>query len=113
MVGPFGRASKNLFSFLAPTRIRNCNMTTNDSVLAQSGQKAITPHWKEVVAKYQHPTLGRALWQISNTLVPYLALWYLLYWSLGISYWLTGGLALLAAGLLVRVFIIFHDCGHG
>jgi hypothetical protein len=25
---------------------------------------------------------------------------------------LTLGLAIIAAGLLVRVFIIFHDCGH-
>jgi len=30
-----------------------------------------------------------------------------------VSYWLTGALALLAAGFQVRVFIIFHDCGHG
>jgi len=36
-----------------------------------------------------------------------------MYLSLGISYWLTGALALLQAGFLVRVFIIFHDCGHG
>jgi len=34
-------------------------------------------------------------------------------WSLGVSYWLTLALAVPAAGFLVRVFIIFHDCGHG
>jgi omega-6 fatty acid desaturase (delta-12 desaturase) len=33
--------------------------------------------------------------------------------SLRVSWWLTLPLALLAAGFLVRVFIIFHDCGHG
>jgi omega-6 fatty acid desaturase (delta-12 desaturase) len=48
-----------------------------------------------------------------NTLVPYAALWYLMYLSLGVSYWLTATLALLAAGFSVRVFVIFHDCGHG
>ncbi len=69
--------------------------------------------WKEVMAKYQQPALWRGLWQLLNTLVPYAALWYLMYLSLGISYWLTAALALLNAGLLVRVFIIFHDCGHG
>ncbi len=76
-------------------------------------QNATTPRWKAVVAKYQQPALGRGLWQFLNTLVPYAGLWYLMYLTLGISGWLTAGLGLLAAGLLVRVFIIFHDCGHG
>jgi acyl-lipid omega-6 desaturase (Delta-12 desaturase) len=33
--------------------------------------------------------------------------------SLRISYWITLALAVPAAGFLVRIFIIFHDCGHG
>ena len=69
--------------------------------------------WREVLAKYQQPSAPRALWQIVNTLVPYVGLWYLMYWLKDISLWLTVPLALLAGGLLVRVFIIFHDCGHG
>jgi omega-6 fatty acid desaturase (delta-12 desaturase) len=85
----------------------------NDSISLGVGQKTATPEWKEVVAKYQQPALRRSLWQLINTLVPYVGLWYLMYLSLGVSYWLTGALALLAAGFLVRVFIIFHDCGHG
>jgi acyl-lipid omega-6 desaturase (Delta-12 desaturase) len=74
---------------------------------------AKTPAWKEIVVKYQTPALGRSVWQIVNTLVPYAALWYLMYRSLAISYWLTVPLVLLAAGFVVRIFIIFHDCGHG
>ena len=35
-----------------------------------------------------------------------------MYLSLAVSYWLTLGFALVAGGVLVRVFIIFHDCGH-
>lgn len=65
------------------------------------------------MAKYQKPQTGRGLWQITNTLVPYALLWYLMYRSLAISYWLTLPLAVVAGGFLVRVFIIFHDCGHG
>jgi omega-6 fatty acid desaturase (delta-12 desaturase) len=34
-------------------------------------------------------------------------------WSIQISYWITLGLSVLAAGFLMRTFIIFHDCGHG
>jgi acyl-lipid omega-6 desaturase (Delta-12 desaturase) len=33
--------------------------------------------------------------------------------SLAISYWITLAIAVLAAGFMVRIFIIFHDCGHG
>ena len=36
-----------------------------------------------------------------------------MYLSLAISYWLMLPPALIAAGMLLRVFIIFHDCGHG
>lgn len=86
---------------------------TSNSVLTKSGQTTTAPRWKEVVAKYQHPKLPRALWQIVNTLVPYAALWCLMYLSLSVSYWLTTACALLAGGFLVRAFIIFHDCGHG
>jgi omega-6 fatty acid desaturase (delta-12 desaturase) len=33
--------------------------------------------------------------------------------SLEVSYWLTLILAVPTAGFLARIFIIFHDCGHG
>lgn len=33
-------------------------------------------------------------------------------YSLNYSYWITLGLSFLSAGFLVRIFIIFHDCGH-
>jgi omega-6 fatty acid desaturase (delta-12 desaturase) len=65
------------------------------------------------VAKYQKSEVWPGVWQLVNTLVPYAALWYLLYLSLRVSALLSLSLAVLAAGFLVRVFIIFHDCGHG
>ena len=69
--------------------------------------------WKKIVAQYQRPAVWRSVWQIVNSLVPYVVLWYLMYLSLAVSYWLIIPLAILAAGFLLRVFIIFHDCGHG
>lgn len=72
-----------------------------------------SPSWKEVVARYQNASLTRGIWQIINTLVPYAALWTLMYFTLHISWWLTAPLAVLAGAFLVRVFILFHDCGHG
>jgi acyl-lipid omega-6 desaturase (Delta-12 desaturase) len=69
--------------------------------------------WKAIVAKYQQPSRWRAIWQIIDTFVPYAALWYLMYVCLSISWWLIPPLAIIAGGFVVRVFIIFHDCGHG
>jgi omega-6 fatty acid desaturase (delta-12 desaturase) len=74
---------------------------------------AAVANWKAIVATYQRPHAGRATWQIVDTVGSYAALWFLMYLSLGVSWWLTFALAVLAGGLLVRVFIIFHDCGHG
>jgi omega-6 fatty acid desaturase (delta-12 desaturase) len=72
-----------------------------------------TAAWRQIVAQHQKPSTGRALWQMVNTLCPYALLWYLAYRSLTISVWISVLLAILAGGFLVRVFIIFHDCGHG
>jgi omega-6 fatty acid desaturase (delta-12 desaturase) len=70
-------------------------------------------NWRSMVAKYQQADVWRSLWQVANTLIPYFLLWYLMYLSLNVSYWLTLGLSILTAGFMVRTFIIFHDCGHG
>ena len=72
-----------------------------------------TAVWKEIVEYYQHPSTLRAVWQIVNTFGGYALLWRLMYRSLAISVWLTMPLAILAGGFVVRIFIIFHDCGHG
>jgi acyl-lipid omega-6 desaturase (Delta-12 desaturase) len=69
--------------------------------------------WKQAVARHQEPMLRKSLWQVINSLVPYLALCALMIWTLQISYWLTLAVAVVAAGFMVRIFIIFHDCGHG
>jgi len=69
--------------------------------------------WRSAVAPFQHADTRRSAWQLVNSLIPYLAFWILMYWSLSISYWLTLALSVLAAGFMVRLVIIFHDCGHG
>jgi omega-6 fatty acid desaturase (delta-12 desaturase) len=88
-------------------------MKNNSAVLARNAPEADKMAWKEVVAKYQEPVLWRSSWQIANTLVPYAAVWVLMYFALKISAWLVVPLAILASGFLVRIFIIHHDCGHG
>ena len=69
--------------------------------------------WRASVHPYQHADTGRSLWQVASSFIPYLLLWYLMVLSLPYSYWLTLGLAVVAGGFLIRIFIILHDCGHG
>ena len=69
--------------------------------------------WRRAVDPFQHANKQRSAWQLVNTLIPYLVLWILMYRSLFISYWLTLALSVLAAGFMVRLFVIFHDCAHG
>jgi len=69
--------------------------------------------WKQAVDDHRESVLRSSVWQLVNSLIPYIALWGLMIWTLDISYWITLVLAVVAAGFLVRIFIIFHDCGHG
>ena len=66
-----------------------------------------------VVAAFQHPIVGRSLWQLATSLGGFLVTCAAMYLCLGISLWVSLPLSVLAAGFLVRIFIIQHDCGHG
>src|SRR5690348_18326763 len=63
--------------------------------------------------KYCNPSMRHALFELTVTLIPLLLLWVLMWLSLTVGYWLTLLLAVPAAGFMVRLFIIQHDCGHG
>ncbi len=70
---------------------------------------------RQLCARFAQPSLGRGLWQLGSTLAAFTLLWWLMAWSI-YSRWGHGWtllLALPAAGLYVRLFIIQHDCGHG
>jgi len=55
----------------------------------------------------------RSIVQLVTTAIPFVALLVVMGWASHDRYWLTLLLAIPAAGLLVRLFIIQHDCGHG
>jgi omega-6 fatty acid desaturase (delta-12 desaturase) len=69
--------------------------------------------WKAAFAPYASPRLGRSLLDLATSVVPYLALFALMYVALDWSYLATLCLALPASGFLLRTYIIFHDCAHG
>ena len=66
---------------------------------------------QQAIRKYEKPNLLKAVWQLANTFIPYIILCILMYLSYiaGYSYWIILGLSVLAAGLLVRIFIFYHD----
>ena len=70
-------------------------------------------NWQEAIARYAKSHMGRSLWQLTSTLILYIVMWVIIVRSLAVSYWLALALSVIAAGLLVRIFIIFHDCTHG
>jgi omega-6 fatty acid desaturase (delta-12 desaturase) len=69
--------------------------------------------WRRLLERYKRASLRAATLQLLDTAVPFVLLWYLMAKSLGISYLLTLALAVPTAFLLVRLFILQHDCGHG
>jgi acyl-lipid omega-6 desaturase (Delta-12 desaturase) len=71
-----------------------------------------TKNLRKQVAPFEKSTTKQSIWQIVNTVGPFILLWLLAYQSLSVSYWLALVPMIAAAGFLVRIFIIFHDCTH-
>jgi omega-6 fatty acid desaturase (delta-12 desaturase) len=66
-----------------------------------------------VLVSYREPSLARSIIELAITGGPLVLLWFLMWASLDLGYWLSLLLAVPAAGFLVRLFMIQHDCGHG
>lgn len=64
------------------------------------------------IRAYQNAATWRSIWQLVNSIGPYVALWALAVWALQYSFWLSLPFTIMAAGFSIRIFIIFHDCGH-
>ncbi len=69
--------------------------------------------WRDTLAPYAQPSFLRAMVDLATSVVPYLIVSVAIYLSLSVSLLLALALAVPAAALLVRTFIVFHDCSHG
>ena len=69
--------------------------------------------WAQILVRYRQPSVPRGIVEIAVTIGPFVALWIATWLALGVGYWLSLLLAIPAAGFLVRLFLILHDCGHG
>ncbi|MFI5045794.1 MAG: fatty acid desaturase [Acidimicrobiia bacterium] len=63
--------------------------------------------------QYARSDLARSIWGLATSVVPFLALWALMFVVYPISYWLVLLVSIPAVGFLVRTYILFHDCVHG
>jgi omega-6 fatty acid desaturase (delta-12 desaturase) len=71
------------------------------------------PSWRAELAPYARSDLVRSLLEVATSLVPYLGLVVGMYFLLDVSYWGVLAVSVPAAGFLVRIYIVFHDCAHG
>jgi len=69
--------------------------------------------WRRTLGEYRTPSALRGIFELAVTVIPFALAWFLMYWALTHgNMWLYGLLLLPASGLLVRLFLIQHDCGH-
>ena len=98
--------------------IKEITLDNKQEVFAGTRSDEVTtgkPVWYQNTATYGQSNFRESLWQLVNTLGPYGLLWVAMILTVqwNYPYWITLALAVAAGGILVRVFILFHDCCHG
>ena len=69
--------------------------------------------WNRLLEPYVGADTRQSVTQLLTSVLPFVTLWWLALRSLEVGYWLTLLVAIPAAGFLMRMFMIQHDCGHG
>lgn len=85
----------------------------NVTMTAGSAAVANEKNWLRVLAAYRKPSMSRSLHELAITLIPFVFLWAAAGLSIVYGYWLGMILVIPAAGFLLRLFMLQHDCGHG
>ena len=68
--------------------------------------------WAKALAAYNQPSNSRGILEFTISILPFALLWAAMALLIAEGYWIGLLLALPAAGFLVRLFMIQHDCGH-
>jgi omega-6 fatty acid desaturase (delta-12 desaturase) len=84
------------------------NMIAPDSLGGHSARA-----WLRILARYRQPNRFRSAVELVITVVPLAVLWALTWLAVEYGFWWGLVLIIPAAGFLVRLFMIQHDCGHG
>ena len=89
-------------------------MSTQQNVAPTAARRAGARRWAQVLLQYRRPNGARSILELLITAIPFVAIWAAMWAVVYFGYWpLCLLLAIPAAGFLVRLFLIQHDCGHG
>jgi acyl-lipid omega-6 desaturase (Delta-12 desaturase) len=70
--------------------------------------------WAQILNRYRDPSNTRSVTELAITALPLVALWTAAWFVCSLGHaWASLLIAIPAAGFLVRLFMIQHDCGHG
>jgi omega-6 fatty acid desaturase (delta-12 desaturase) len=70
--------------------------------------------WTQLLNKYRTPSDARSIIELLITVFPLVTLWISAWLAFSLGHgWALPLVAVPAAGFLVRLFMIQHDCGHG
>lgn len=69
--------------------------------------------WLKILAKYRTSHAGRSMFELAVTAIPFAAFWTLTWLEVHYGFWWGLILIMPAAGFLLRLFMIQHDCGQG
>lgn len=72
-----------------------------------------TKQLRKDVAAFAKTEKKKSIMQLVNTVAPLIVIWSLGYLLAGTNHWLSALCSVIAAGFVVRTFILFHDCTHG
>jgi omega-6 fatty acid desaturase (delta-12 desaturase) len=96
--------------------IQNSMETVLENRRTSAGSIAVQDvrNWSQTLLAYRQPSHARSIVELVVTFVPLVALWAMSWAAVHFGYWWACPvLAVLAAGFLLRLFMIQHDCGHG
>lgn len=83
------------------------NTVQNNNILSQPRDLM------HALASYRTPRIARSVMELLVTLIPFAILWTLSWATLSAGHWFGLLITIPAAGFLVRLFMIKHDCSHG
>ena len=103
-------ASDAVMALATPTDQRR-DSTLDEATASKTSRSA--RELASLLSSYREPRSTRSIFELAITVTAFCLAWAVMWGALGYGYWLTLLFALPTAGLLLRLFVLQHDCGHG
>ena len=70
--------------------------------------------WTQILNRYREPSHARSTMELAVTALPLIMLWIAAWFAYSLGrWWVSLLISVPAAGFVIRLFMILHDCGHG